>query len=647
MTSVVLAWGVLTLIGLAVWPFLFALKTGWLDRGWALARLFALTLVWAVIWIGAHTQIFRFTATTTIAIGGILILIGAVGWIRNRGALSEFVRAHWKTLVISEAVFALTLLLFGLARGMNPDITGTEKPMEYMLLQSIAGDYSLPAHDAWFAGGQTAYYYGGYAFVVALGYLTHISLGTLFVITPALIAALAAQLAYATVFSIARNPLTALVGPLFLFSANLPGIKNAFSSMPPIDWWAPSRVFEGAITEFPSFSVLLGDVHPHLIALPFVVGLLYCALSPFTTGVSLVWGLLVGALVVINPWSSVVAGLLLIVWLIAKRPIKKGVLLRLIAGAGLALALVLVWFLPSQSAPQRFALSTDHTPLAAFWLMFGLFFLVAVAAILYLHLTRQRFRVHTVLFLFAALVVIALPELVHVDDFFGGQSERMNAIFKFWFDGWTVAAVEVAILAALALDVITKKALRGKVITGLLLITLAFVALSYPIETARTLAGKNSRDTFQGEAWLELQDGGDLTRALQWVRGNLAPGATIIEPVARLYTLDNLFSTYTGRSTVIGWGQHEALWRGDWQAVQARIDAVETAYRDPTPERWEALIAKYKITAIVVYSDPRRNLPREEAGVAATLETLHSSLDSLGTSAFESATLTIFKVKEH
>ena len=307
---------------------------------------------------------------------------------------------------------------------------------------------------------------------------------------------------------------------------------------------------------------------------------------------------------------------------------------------------VLFCFWRPPHAPQRFALSTDHTPLAAFWLMFGLFFLVATASLIYLHFTRQRNRTYTLLFICAGAIVIALPELVHVDDFFGGQSERMNTIFKFWFDGWTVAAVEVAILAALALDVITKKALRGKVITGLLLITLAFVALSYPIETARTLAGKNSRDTFQGEAWLALQDGGDLTRALQWVRGNLAPGATIIEPVARLYTLDNLFSTYTGRSTVIGWGQHEALWRGDWQAVQARINEVETAYHDPTPERWEALIAKYKITAIVVYSDPRRNLPREEAGVAATLETLHSSLTPFSSTVFESATVTIFKVKE-
>ena len=645
MTSVFVAWGVLTLIGLAIWPFLFALKSGWLDRGWARARLFALTLVWAVIWLGAHTQILALSATTTLAVGGIVIAAGTLAWIRHHAALSAFARTHWKTFVMSEAVFALTLLLFGWARGMHPDISGTEKPMEYMLLQSIALDRSLPPHDAWFAGGQMAYYYGGYVWVVALGHLSQIGLGTLFVITPAIIAALGAQLAYATVLSIVKNPVAPLVAPLLVFSGNLAGIKNALLSAPPIDWWAPSRVFEGAITEFPSFSVLLGDVHPHLIAMPFVIALLYLALSPVNTGVSIVWGLLVGALTVINPWSSIVAGLLLIVWLIAKRPITKVMLHRLAAGTGVALTLVLVWFLRAPHTPQRFALSTDHTPLLAYPTMFGLFFLIAATSLLYLRLTRQRNRAHTVLFLLAAVIVIVLPELVHVDDFFSGQSERMNTIFKFWFDGWTVAAVQAAILAALVLDVIAQ-APRGKVIAGLILVILVVATLAYPVQTARTFAFRNPQNGFQGEAWLARQDGGDLTRALQWVRGNLAPSATIIEPVARLYTLDNLFSTYTGRSTVIGWGQHEALWRGDWHVVQARANEVEAAYRDPTPERWRALIAQYDIAAIVVYTERQRNLPREEAGVAATRETLHSSLAPLGSPAFESATVTIFTLKE-
>ncbi|MDZ7728233.1 MAG: DUF2298 domain-containing protein [Dehalococcoidia bacterium] len=36
-------------------------------------------------------------------------------------------------------------------------------------------------------------------------------------------------------------------------------------------WWRASRIIPGAITEFPAFSFVLGDLHPHLMAIPGVL----------------------------------------------------------------------------------------------------------------------------------------------------------------------------------------------------------------------------------------------------------------------------------------------------------------------------------------------------------------------------------------
>src|SRR5690606_35664924 len=36
-------------------------------------------------------------------------------------------------------------------------------------------------------------------------------------------------------------------------------------------WWEGSRVIPGTITEFPFFSFLLGDLHPHVMSLPLVL----------------------------------------------------------------------------------------------------------------------------------------------------------------------------------------------------------------------------------------------------------------------------------------------------------------------------------------------------------------------------------------
>jgi YYY domain-containing protein len=101
-------------------------------------------------------------------------------------------------------------------------------------------------------------------------------------------------------------------------------------SSPPFNWWWPSRavwdeveVSPGvverhyAITEFPFFSFYLGDLHPHVLALPFNLLVLALALSalirplPGTAGVGVrrwlplaVSALVLGSLYAINSWDT-------------------------------------------------------------------------------------------------------------------------------------------------------------------------------------------------------------------------------------------------------------------------------------------------------------------------------------------------------
>ena len=55
---------------------------------------------------------------------------------------------------------------------------------------------------------------------------------------------------------------------LLVFGSNLAGIKDYFFEIP--GWWEPSRVIPGAINEFPAWSFLLGDLHPHFLNLPLI-----------------------------------------------------------------------------------------------------------------------------------------------------------------------------------------------------------------------------------------------------------------------------------------------------------------------------------------------------------------------------------------
>jgi uncharacterized membrane protein len=75
-----------------------------------------------------------------------------------------------------------------------------------------------------------------------------------------------------------------MAGAFIPFGTNVAGIlclmrsEQGFGWEPDKGWWGPSRVIKGAIDEFPAWSFVLGDAHPHFLniaALPFFVLLLY------------------------------------------------------------------------------------------------------------------------------------------------------------------------------------------------------------------------------------------------------------------------------------------------------------------------------------------------------------------------------------
>ena len=86
-------------------------------------------------------------------------------------------------------------------------------------------------------------------------------------------------------------------------------------------WWRSTRVIDAAdsfpaITEFPSFSFILGDLHPHVMSLPFVILALVLGLTALASGkffgpqwirenkvAFLVIALSLGGLAFLNSWD--------------------------------------------------------------------------------------------------------------------------------------------------------------------------------------------------------------------------------------------------------------------------------------------------------------------------------------------------------
>jgi len=193
------------------------------------------------------------------------------------------------------------------------------------------------------------------------------------------------------------------------FDAIQPSAPAAF------DWFRPSRaVYDDvrlpdgsverryAITEFPAFSLYLGDLHPHVLAMPVNLLALTLALALATGGAPIALaacaGVVVGALYSLNAWDApaygaICAGALLLGWRgaggLAWRRALPG-LAALATGAVLAALPFALTFTPPAGAATgapvagipligrfagAFGLAQNRTPLHSFLGMFGLFLL--------------------------------------------------------------------------------------------------------------------------------------------------------------------------------------------------------------------------------------------------------------------------------
>jgi YYY domain-containing protein len=241
---------------------------------------------------------------------------------RDLGILA-WLKTNSRYVLTVEAIFALTLIFWSIYKAYNPNIetAGGEKWMEIAFINANLLSPAFPPQDPWLSGFGISYYYFGYLFMAMLIRLSSIVpttafnllIPTLFGLT--LIGAYSLIVNLVTVHQDAETPtptarLTGLLGALFVgILGHLEGVLEVFHArgllspdfwmwldirdlkVPPagpgpwipsrfIWWWRGSRVLtdynlagreQEVIDEIPFFSFLLGDVHPHVLALPFVL----------------------------------------------------------------------------------------------------------------------------------------------------------------------------------------------------------------------------------------------------------------------------------------------------------------------------------------------------------------------------------------
>ncbi|HEU4324747.1 MAG TPA: DUF2298 domain-containing protein [Roseiflexaceae bacterium] len=680
-------------------------------------------------------------------------LVGA-GLREVRATLRERRRAVLQVEALFLAVFAVILAI----RALNPDlwqpVWGGEKPFEFGFLNAVLRSPVMPPYNPFYSDGIINYYYYGLFLVslpikaigVAPAVGFNLAIPLLFGLTVSGAFTLLRQLSGRARYGLVGAAFVALLGNLAGFftvgwsqgfervlealtAGDLSGFGARLS-----DWFiGPSRVIPNTINEFPFWSFLFADLHPHLIALPVTLlaaGLGYVFLTERRAAVAgapllagrLLAALVLGTLAVTNSWdfptyALLLGGALLGAAWVAGRVEPAGMLgraglLRLAGAAGQALAIslgALLLFLPffqNYQAPiGGIGRVQDGTQIQHYLVIYGVFLAVLLPAVLGLawRFGRQRGQalaleprgaealgiaatplaepprwrallrpalalatllgialavmmptlglkiwLGALLLLGAALLVAPrLPrslwfalwlawvgwavslgiEFVFVRDHLaGGDWYRMNTVFKFGFQIWSLLALAAAAALPWLLRGLRRIAVGAQIVGGALLLLLVMLALIFP------LAGTPSRvayrfpvspgPTLDGLAFLDQATYSyndrfiDLqpdAEAIRWLNENVKGAPVVLQSSFEFYRAYGVrIAANTGLPTVVS-PLHETEQRDPTQ-VGLRDADVNTIYNTSDLQEALRLLSKYRVEYL--YVGPVERAVYGEANVA-------------------------------
>lgn len=670
MRYVLLWWALLEVLGLISLPLTFRLFSPANAHGYPFAKVFTLLVATYVSWIASHLLGVPFHIALPGTLG-LLVLASAWRVIVDREAMSAWLRAGGAGMVLRHnLLWTAGFLFFAWQRSMAPDIFGAEKYMDFAFLNSLLRSDTFPPADPWMSGGSINYYYFGYLAYSNLIRLSGIPSHVAYNLCVATVGGLGfAEFAALGYRLTERWFFAALSGALTMVAGNLDGFLQWLErgSLTPMDYWRSSRVVAkgDTINEFPFFSTIHGDLHPHFMVLP-VTGLLFGLLldrhlfprrtddSPAPwLGLGLI-GFVLGAMVCISTWELPVGALLVFLMLgrdLPLWPLVSKARLRLAAEVAGILVLAFVLFLPfylnfQAPAGNGIGAKLARTSLLEFLIVFGQFLfplvllavfearrlvntssegrhmLMALALLLIFLAAAAGNAVIPLLLLTGAgllalnyrvdddswraplnlaivgLIALLVCEVVFVRDSYGEKLYRMNTVFKLYFQAWLLLALAAPWALATLINREWNWGPAPKVVAalgGLLLVA----ACAYPVGLTLTRQNSPWPLALDGTAYLEREHPDDFA-AIVWLRNNVQGQPVLLEASGDPYSYYARFASNTGLPTVMGWANHEGLWRGHDQIVEARKRDVKQIYAAPTLEAAAPLLDRYAVKYILV-----------------------------------------------
>ncbi len=400
---VVIWWLILTFIGLITFPLVSRVCGGLQDKGYAISKILGLLILTYFSWLLASTHILNFGY---INIFVSLLLLVALSLFLGRKHIN-LKSMPWRSILITEGLFIVAFGAFLFYLSHKPDlyITYSEDFMDFGFMRSIMRSAYLPPADPWLAGENIPYYYGGHMASAVLTTLPKVPPAIAYNLAVAMFFALSVCAAYGLGYNATKKKIYGFVTVIFVCVAGF--ISGSFQlaahfldkpvmgynplHVPNIGQWflqfdfvSANWIINGAVTHYPYYAFLVGDMHANVMDIPFQLMFMTLVLSLLTKNAPvgkgsksdsllkvLILGLSLGFFAFVNTWSYPIY---LLFFVLAFLLLKINLSKREIVGA---VALSLLLYLPyhfSRGAGgfKDITIGTDRTTLLEFFEIFAL-----------------------------------------------------------------------------------------------------------------------------------------------------------------------------------------------------------------------------------------------------------------------------------
>jgi len=406
------------------------------------------------------------------------------------------------------------------------------------------------------------------------------------------------------------------------------------------------------IHEFPAYSFVLGDLHAHVINIMFVLTILallfawQCTSKIRKEGNRIDWKDILNPTIILiaffigichttNFWDFpiyyVVSGAVILFTNMVVYNFRGKMVAQVTALQGIFIMLTsFVVSLPFHLNFDQIAttplLTVAHTPLNQMIILWGLPIFMVIAFLCYkvsdFHQSRKSLlrpeqrksepflqnllRTFTFPDLFIATIglcaigLILIPEIIYIKDIYGGEFKRANTMFKLTYQAFIMFGLCFGYVFLRLLCFGRTMRQKRVAITGLILFTLS---LCYIQNAVNAWYGNIFKiDNYKGldaTAFMETKMPDDEL-AINWLNENINGNPVVLEAPDKSYSDYERVSVMTGLPTVLGWHDHEWLWKSDTAILDERAADIECIYTGTDEAKVRQYIDKYNVSYIYV-----------------------------------------------